>query len=244
VRDFARMNRLAPVLVVLALLSASDAFAQQKMLVGGKFGGNWNQLSQPADPAGEPTVLFGTAFTGYGFQVGATVYRELKRLAIGPIFVDADVLVAHQRGRGFAESRTSELRRDLVIYTTGLRIPTLVGIGIAGKASTIRVAAGPELLLGIAAGSYTKQTAGAASAGALTVRPVTHVGVTGQLGMTIESGSAKIPIDLRMTWDPFVPKSTRDRFSGYVDMNNTGEYQVAFNWQAFVMVGWLTGLGQ
>jgi hypothetical protein len=233
------VKHLTAALFSLLLLAVASDAAAQGMLIGGKIGGNFNQLSQPADPAGEPTVLFGTAFTGFGFQAGASVYRQIKRFGFGPLFVDSDLLLAHQRATGFAESRTTSAKRTIAIHTTSLRLPALLGVGFAGNSSTFSAALGPELLLGIAAGSKTKQEGGASGTAELVVRPVTHLALTGQLGMVFKASGAFLPVNLRLTWDPAVGKSTRDRFVGYADFDNPGEYKVAFNWQAVLMVGWM-----
>ena len=94
--------KLSTVICTAILLAAANPAVAQELLVGGKVGGSFNQLSQPADPAGEPTVLFGSAFTGFGFQAGGTVYKELKRFGFGPLFVEGDLLVAHQTATAFA----------------------------------------------------------------------------------------------------------------------------------------------
>lgn len=230
------MKYFSAIAFAAVLVASSPAFAQDT-LIGGKAGGSFNQLSRPADPAGEPTVLFGTSFTGFGFQAGATIYRELTTVGPGPLFLAADVLYSYQRGSGFAESRTSPARRTVTISTSGLRVPLLLGLGFAGKGSMLNLAVGPELMLGLAASSTTEQEGGASGSTLLPVRSVTHVGVTSHLGMIFEVGAARLPIDLRFTWDPFVAKSTRDRFDNYVDFDNTGDYAVAFTWQGVVMVG-------
>ena len=202
-------------------------------------GATFQQMSQPADPMGEPTVLFGTAFTGFGFVAGGSFHRDLARLSLGPIFVHADLLFAHQRARGFAENRTTSARRTLTIHATGLRLPALAGFAIAGNSSELSVALGPELLLGLAAGSKLTDegTPLGSTPPPLDVRPTTALGIAGHLGISFDVGGVVLPIDARLTWNPFVPKSTRDRFDGYVDADNTGKYGVGFNWQALVMVG-------
>lgn len=223
--------------IVFAALLLAGAPASAQTHAGAKVGGSFNQLSQPTDPQGEPTVLFGTAFTGFGFQAGGTLYHTLADLGVGPLFVHADLLFTHQRGNGYAESRTSPARRTITIHTTGLRVPALIGVGFTGGGSMLNLAVGPELLLGLAAGSRTKNEGGASSGAELPVRAVTHLGLTAQIGMIFDAAGQKVPIEARFTWDPFVAKSTRDRFDNWVDFDNTGSYAVAFNWQAILMVG-------
>lgn len=226
----------------MAVLTAASPAAAQDMLIGVKGGGLFSQLSQPTDPVGEPTVLFGTSFTGFGFQVGGSFYRDLVDLGVGPLFVHADLMFAHQRASGFAESRTSPARRTVSINTTGLRLPALIGVGFRGGGTLLNLAAGPELLLGLGAASKTSAEGGAEPAPPLAVRPVTHVGLTAHVGMIFDVAAHKLPVDVRFTWDPFVASSTRDRFDNFVDFNNTGSYAVAFDWQAMVTTGVLFDL--
>lgn len=211
------------------------------LLIGGKLGVSYNELTQPNDPAGEPTVLFGTSFNGFGFQGGATAQKGVLDLGVGELFLSGDLLVSHQRGSGFAESRTSAAKRTVSISTTGLHIPVLVGMSFTGEsgATAFNIGVGPQLLLGLSAGSATKQEATSEPATPLPIRPVTHVGLTAHLGLLIKTSAAWLPIDARFTWDPMVAKSTRDRFDNYVDFDNTGDYAVAFTWQASVMVGFM-----
>jgi hypothetical protein len=240
VRDLARLVAW----VATAVFALPSTAAAQNTSIGGRLGATFHQLSQPADPVGEPTVLFGTAFTGFGIVGGASFHREITRMSLGPVFLHADLLFSHQRAKGFAENRSSSARRTLTIHTTGLRLPALAGLAIAGKSSELSVALGPELLLGLAAGSKLTDegTELGATPAALEVRPVSHLGLAGHLGITFPVNDYRFPIDLRLTWNPFVAGSTRDRFDGYVDDTNTGKYAVAYNWQAVVMVGMMNVL--
>jgi len=228
--------------LILAMLASAPALAQE-LLVGGRAGGSWVQRSQPNDPEGEPTVLFGTAFTGYGIAVGGTLQRELTKVGQNPLLLDADLLISYRRALGFAESRTTNARRELILMTTAVQLPILIGFGIRGTSTLLQFSAGPELLAGITSGSATRQTGVEGVPDSLETRPAIHLGVTGKLGMMFDAAGGKLPIDLRLTYDPFVARSTRDRFDNYVSAENPGRYGVAFNWQALVTVGWVVPLG-
>ena len=228
--------------LILLTLTSTPAFAQD-LLVGGRVGGAWVQRSQPTDPEGEPTVLFGTAFTGYGVAVGGTAQRALTMVGSNPLLLDVDLLLSYRRALGFAESRTSDARRELILKTTAVQLPVLVGMGIQGTSTLLQFSAGPELLAGITSGSATRQTGVEGVPDTLPTRPAIHVGLTGKLGLMFDAAGGKLPIDLRLTYDPMVAKTTRDRFDNYVSPENPGRYGVAFNWQALVTVGYVIPLG-
>lgn len=233
---------LAAAALLAIVLPTTSAEAQLR--IGGRVGGNFNQLSQPNDPAGEPTVLFGSAFTGAGFIAGATSYYDITQVGPGPIFLNVDLLLSHNRGTAFAESRTSDARRELTIHTTGLRLPVLGGIGFEGSSTTFEMALGPEVLLGLMSGSKVTQSGiRGGDPGTLETRATSGVALTAKLGMLFEMGAGALPLDIRFSWNPFVPGSTRERFDGYVDMDNPGRYGVAFDLQAMVTMGYVFDIG-
>lgn len=243
-RSTHRGVRITLALLVSASCLLGAVVAQaEPLLVGGRLGGNWVQLNSPTDPAGEPTVLYGTSFTGLGFQGGAAAQLQLMQLGPGPLLLDADLLFSYRRALGYAESRTSAARRELILRTTALHLPVLVGLGIRGDASLLQLSVGPELMLGLGAGSTTRQTGVEGTPETLEVRPTTHVGLTGKLGMMFDVIGGKLPIDLRFTFDPGVPSSTRERFDEYVDFANPGRYGVQFNLQAMLTIGYMLPIG-
>lgn len=205
--------------------------------VGARFGGGLTQLSQPTDPAGEPTVLFGTAFTGPSFMIGGFASRTLTTTGLGQIFANADLLLAHSRGTGWAESRTTAARREATIHDTSLRVPVLLGLSIPGDSASFSLAVGPELLLGIASGSSVKQEGLEGLPEPLPTKPATHLGIAADLGLTLKTAKFDLPVDARFTWDPMVKKSTRDRFDGYVSVQEPGKYTVAWSFQMLVLLG-------
>lgn len=229
------------------ILFATPALAQEPTAaegdrgfsLGGRIVGSFVQLSQPTDPEGEPTVLFGTAFTGYELEGGLALQKELTRVAHGPLLLDVDLLLSHARGTGYAESRTSDARREVTISATGVHVPAFINYGIEGTSTLLAVGVGPELMFGFASGSSTTQTGVEGTPQALETRPVIHVGLAAKLGMTFEVAGGYLPIELRFMWDPFVPSSTRERFDAYQSFDDTGRYGVAFDWHLGVGVGYL-----
>ncbi len=240
------MKRFATASVVLcaALFASGPVFADggRPLAVGGRVGANFVERSQPNDPPGEPTVLFGTAFTGWELKGGAALQMELSRLGNAPLLLDVDLLFSYARATGYAESRTSDARRELTLVTTGIHLPVLLGYGIESESTMLEFALGPEALVGLASGSVASQTGVEGALPPIQTRPVIHVGLTGKLGIAFEVGDSLVPIELRATYDPFVAKTTRDRFSDFQSFENPGEYGVAFNWHIGASVGWLVQL--
>lgn len=239
------MKRLLSTIFALAAGLTAVSASAEPLLVGGKVGLNYSELLRPTDPAGEPTVLFGTAFAGIGFQAGGAARYELKSLDFGDLFAAAEVLLSYQRGSGYVESRATNARRTVAFHSIGLHIPVLFGLSFSGeeeRASKFDLSVGPTLLAGLGTGSSTKSEGDAPEAPALPMRNVTHVGLTANVGLLLDVMDMWMPVDLRITWDPMVAKSTRDRFDNYVDLQNPGNYAAAFSWSISVSVGLLTGL--
>lgn len=241
------MKHLLTTIVALVATLTAVSVTAEPLLLGGKLGLNYSELLAPTDPQGEPTVLFGTAFSGFGFQVGGSARYEVAQLAFSDLIASADLMFAYQRGRGFAESRVTDARRTVAFHSLGLQLPVLVGLSFSGEGerpSKFDIAVGPSLLAGLSAGSSTKSTGDTEEAPALPVRPVTHVGLTAHAGVVLDIGDAWLPVDVRLTWNPMVAKSTRDRFDNFVSLDEPGRYAAAFSWSLSVSVGYLIDLGK
>jgi hypothetical protein len=235
----ARKQIIPGVLFAAVLVVAGPATAQERAIqVGGVIGPNFSQLNGPDDPEGEVTVLAGTAFTGAGVTGGATGAIELFDLPGGVLFGEVDLLYSHHSGTGFAESRTTGDRRELTLKADVLRIPFLPRYDLAFGALSLRAKLGPELLIGFSSGHVTREYGvEPPPQETFETRATTHLGFTGTLGAAYELSSIRIPLDLRFTWDPMVPKSTQDRFSGYESFSAPGEYRVAYNYQFMAVAG-------
>jgi len=58
------------------------------------------------------------------------------------------------------------------------------------------------------------------------------------IGTTVPAGADfAMPLEARVTWDPFVEDSTVERFAGFESEDRPGFYKVAFDWQVLVMTG-------
>jgi len=231
------------VTVVARPAAADTGQSSPGLQVGGKFGLNFSELSQPTDPAGYPTVLYGTAFTGVGFLGGVSAAYPF--LEVGPGFrltAESDALFSYHRGHGFAESRTTDARRDLVISTLMLRVPLLFGATLSQGRGGFHAGLGPELMAGLSSNARATQQGISGDPGSLSTTPATHVGVTLDLGVAYHMKKWTIPVDVRFTYDPFVKKTTRDRFDGYSTVDAPGDYRVAFDWQFFLVTGFTTNV--
>lgn len=233
-------TRLASGVVFLLLLVVLPTTAQARNIqLGGVVGPNFSQLNGPDDPRGEVTVLAGTAFTGAGVSTGLTAAMKLFDVPHGALFAELDALYSYQRGTGFAESRTTEARRELTLISNMLRVPILARYDIVDDPLSIRFGLGLELLQGLSTNHSTLVTGTdpPATREAFDTTTTTHVGLATKIGLTYELAGLRIPIDLRFTWDPMVAASTRDRFVGYEGFDAPGQYRVAWNHQLLVVFG-------
>lgn len=203
---------------------------------GLRAGVTYSQLVRPTDPAGEPTLLYGSAFTGTGWAIGAHAHRGLLDVGSLRLEVAAGLMYSRLQGAGFAELQGGSARREITLTSHTLRVPVLARIatrergGLGGW-----LALGPELLWGVSArAEVTEQGAAPPS---IDVTAVTHLGLSAEVGARFTGGSWAIPLAVRVTWDPAVPAATRERFEGYQSAESPGRYQVGFDWQVLVLSG-------
>ncbi len=206
--------------------------------VGARIGGNWSILERPTDPVGAPTILHGSAFSGFGFTLGGTVSGEVYRLdGSARLLLSADFLYGLQSGSGYAEHASSGQKRTVTFSTHTLRVPVLVHLAGHRRENGLRLAAGPELIMGLASKSEVVEENIPGSPVPLETVPKTYLGGTFLLAFDYYQARYSIPVEARFTWNPFVGKSTKDRFEGYRDFNNPGSYQAVFSWQILLMTG-------
>lgn len=237
------MARALPIAGTLlcALLCAVPAAAQERssLSIGARLGGNFHFLSRPTDPAGEPTLLFGNAFGGVGPAAGLGLRLNLLDSSAGALGIELDLLWSLAQGALTVEDPQAGQSQRVELATHQLRVPVLLtwSTPIAGDALRARLLLGPELLAGLWSGSVVSSDGVPGEVAPLETTPVTHVGVTAGLGLAIGLGGWTLPVEVRGTFDPGVPGSTRERFQGYNDVDDPGAYQVAFDWQVGVLVG-------
>ena len=202
--------------------------------VGALLGGGYNRLRPPSDPAGQPTLLYGSGFSGLAFQGGARFGRALFRPGEG-VALDVDVALAYgsMRGVGFAERDEPEgiKRQQIVVRQRALRVPLmLLARGEAPRRLSWRAGLGAELLLGLSSGATVTFEQIDAEAPPLETTPTQHLGLLAMLGAGVRlSPRLTIPLEARLTWDPQVGDSTVERFEGFESVRRPGAYQIAFD---------------
>lgn len=207
--------------------------------LGFRAGGGYNTLSTPSDPAGAPTLIDGSTFTGPGLQVGAQagllITRPTPRVNVG---IDAGILYGFMRGVGYAENADRTQRQTVTLTAHTLRMPLLLAVRTQGDGPIgLRMGVGPEFLIGMASAATVSFEQIDAPAPALFTTPTRHVGLLGLLGLHYHAERFDIPLELRFTWDPQVGTSTVERFDDYQSPDSPGKYQVAFNLHIHLTTG-------
>lgn len=205
--------------------------------LGVRLAGSYNLLSRPDDPKGEPTLLYGTAFSGAGFMGGAQGSFRAVRSSYIDVSLELGLLFMRLSGIGYAENLERTERQTITLTTTGLRVPLSVKLAAREGRARFFMTLGPELLLGLSSSAQVVNEGFDETPAPLQTTPVTHVGFGGGVGVAIHFKRFAIPIGVRGMFDPMVPASTRERFEGYESFENPGDYQVGFNTQVLVTLG-------
>ncbi len=218
-----------------------SAAQESEVAIGAKGGGNWSLLDRPHDPAGEPTLMNGAAFSGVGPTAGAAVQFGLGRLAGQPLALELDVLYARHHARGAERHPETGARRTIILKTDGLRVPLLMEWYLPATNRSTFVGLGPELWVGLRAGSEMQRTNIDAPPEHLRTTTVVHPLVAATVGYEFELGSPDLvlPVELRAKWDPLVAETTVGRFEGFQSPEEPGRYRVAFDWQLTLLAGLL-----
>ena len=224
--------------VCLPRVAAAQSASEPSFGVGARLGGGYNRLSRPTDPRGEPTLLFGSAFSGPAITGGAAGWWRATRLGPLGLTLELDLLYSWHQGVGFAQDTEAGQRQTIWLRAHMLRVPMRVGLrtGGAGRVQG-RLALGPELLVGVASGARVRNEGLEQQAPALETTPAVHLGLGGLIGAAIQLGPVTVPLEARLVWDPMVADSTRGRFQGYQSLEEPGAYQAAFDLQVLFTVG-------
>jgi hypothetical protein len=226
----------AAAIVAVALLCMTAPALAQDTSFGVRVSGTWSALPQPQDPRGEPTLMSGTAFNGYGYAAGVWSGTTVASVDAGQIRIDASALYGYQQVSGF-EAR-GNARREAVIKARVIRIPVLAVYESGLNGATARIGAGVEPLIGLWSGAEISVQNSDEAPEPLFTTPVTHLGLTALLGLDIEvSDSLGVPLELRLTYDPMVGNTTVDRFQDFQSSSNPGDYEAAFRWQMLLSTG-------
>lgn len=239
----ARILRRTLQLVVFGAILFGTAFASAEApstAVGLKGGINWSKLLQPVDPRGEPTLMHGTAFSGFGYSLGGAF--ELRNPTATPFSFGAELDAFYSRhvADGFERNHSTGAERTATIATDVVRVPLLgkVVYSLPGAETELSLGAGPGLWWGVQSESTVTQKNTRAPALPLHTTPVTHATLEAVAGLgLVVSEDVTIPFELRGTWDPFVGKSTVDRFQDFESVDRPGSYEAAFHWHVLMTTG-------
>ena len=233
----------AGLLALLILIVPTSTPAQQRgegaapLALGLRVGGVYSMLDRPSDPAGAPTVLHGSGFVGWSFVAGLSA--ELPRLVdLGPLRVSAevDVLYSHHDAQGFAVTADGSERRRITLTTQFLRLPVLAWLSLPVGAS-VGLGLGPELLVGLGSDADLHEEGVPEPSPPLATTPVTHLGLAIALRADFLRGKVRVPVELRLVFDPFVGATSRERLRGYRSLEDPGLFELAFDRQLLVMLG-------
>lgn len=232
------MRAIYSIAAAVILLSATTAHASDSRL-GLRAGANWSNLSGPTDPAGEPTLQSGSGFDGMGIVGGAAAGIHLARFSDSLLLeLELDVLVSTHSVSSLAESPASNQSREVELTAIMLRAPLLANLEYSLDSTEFRLGLGPALLLGLSSGSTVTQENIEGDVDPLFTTPVTHIGIEFGLGMSyVISDDFSIPFDLRFTYDPSVPSTTRERFDNFQSNDEPGQYQVGLDYQLLFTIG-------
>lgn len=224
-----------------ALIGGPTAASAMELEAGARIGTGWNLLTQPTDPAGAPTLLHGSAFTGGSFLVGPSAGLILMEMDGATIRLTGDLLYGMHRGAGFAEHSDGR-RIDLSMTSHVLRLPVMVEVSNRAERISPTLAAGVEPIIGLAS-STTVEQVGYHTAEPLENRPGSGLALAVALGAALNRGDFTLPLDLRFSWNPFVGSSTAERFDDFQILDAEageyahGAYRVGFDWQIMMTAG-------
>lgn len=230
------MTIVAAVLCAAASIAVSTPAHAQDARIGVRAAGVWSALPQPDDARGEPTLMSGTAFSGTGFGGGLWASIPLTEFSSGALNLEAGALYSVLRGSGFEQR--GDARREALLKTRVIRVPILAVYATQSADSTSRVGLGVEPLFGIWSGAEVTTENTSETPEPLFTTPVTHLGLSALLGYDIAvSDGIAVPLELRVTYDPMVGRSTLERFQDFDSASNPGEYEAAFRWQLLFSTG-------
>ncbi len=222
----------AALIGAIALMFALPVSATPtRITVGGTIGGQYAFLSQPSDPAGSLTYLYGSSFSGGGLNVAPSVVFDFT-----PIFsLQTDLGYSGTWLSGFAEDGVRRINVSITDHALELAVIALLDFDFS--AIDLEIGLGPELSVGIAGSLEEEFLNNPVPDGGIDVTTSTWVGLVTQLGVTFESSAVDIPIAARFTWNPAYPDTTADRFDGFVDEDDPGAFILGSDWSMSLSVG-------
>lgn len=209
---------------------------EHRLEVGGllHFGGAWT--ARPDDGPGDPTLLFGSAFAGYGQGAALSAgWAFLPRWSF-----QGEAGLSRWRTEGFA--RTDVYQRTLTLTQTTLDLHTAGRFRFALAGVPLYAQTGPALRVGLAARS-TEIREGFQSeepAPTVAVRPSMHWAV--ELGVRPDIGPVRLRFGVRWTENLTYPGTTRGRLVDFGSVQDPGPYRVDHDRSVVFVVGVDRGL--
>ena len=234
-RDIARL--LLPLVWGAAVGLASPSARAESPRLGFTVGGNWSLLTQPHDAPGQPTLMAGTAFDGFGAVLGPSLDAPLGHLDATRLGLDIDLLYSRHRATGYERRSSPSRSRRATLSTHVLQIPLTFTLEPGVTDGWLQLALGPTLWWGLA-GEALGSATGAATPPSIESASVFHGGLLGQIAFRIPVGEQfHLPLEFRALWDPFVGETTPARFRDFKSARNPGRLEVAYDWQLSLATG-------
>ena len=179
--------------------------------------------------------MYGSGFAGGGFSAGVSGAWNWTTIEVGYLDVELDVLYTFRSGTGYAEDSSAGQRQTVELTSQYVQIPLRLGLRSRGELLSWRVAAGPQLFVGIFSGATVTYEGFDIAAESLETAAPTHVGAEFLLGLAYEGDGFSVPLELRLDWDPMVPRSTRGRLEEVSGPSET--FSAAFDYGGSLMIG-------
>ena len=182
-------------------------------------------------------MLYGSAFAGAGLTAGIELNYPITTIGSLPFIASFGLLYGQHNGTGYAQNKTRQQEQVLTLTSHVLQLPILLTLLKSFGPATVSLGIGPEIMFTVASSAdATFKNISPTPAPLETFDPL-HIGVTATTGVSFSMGDIEFPIIFRATWDPMVSGSSRERLINYKDINNIGQYEVAFDWQFTVLFG-------
>jgi len=208
--------------------------------VGLRIGYGSSVASPTDDRPGQPTLLFGSAFTGSVFRVA-----PIARVAFSPVLalrIEPGMSIVSMTG--FVEG--PDFRQELTLRHTAIDLPLALDIGSVVGPLYLGGHLGFAPRFGISAGAEEHRRGNVPNPDAPALPIRTGVGV--QLlvggGVAIEQDAYRIPVEVRYARNLLYPNTTFDRFNDYQSDDDPSEYLVEATWMLIFSVGFEFKLGR
>jgi len=175
---------------------------------------------RPADNPGEPTLLYGSGFSGLGFRIAGGVSLEV----VSDLKLRAELGVGRSTQQGFARAENEELELRLGLTTLELPFGVEYGFDLGPLDLFAQAGVGPRF--GVAARATEERIGFSAGTPPIEVRLGTSWLVHFEAGGAVELGDVRVPFGVRWAYNLSYPNTTRERFDPYNGLDDPGAYLV------------------